>query len=133
MSMAPFGVPVVPPVYCRAIRSSFGLISTLGRLGCVVSTSCLKLWTPVSFGILWLGTFPISEPMMRFKGGRYSPIVATIRFLSLILSSTALTIGESTSRKMSVSAPESWIWCSSSLSLYSGLMAVLMAPSFDAA
>ena len=34
---------------------------------------------------------------------------------------------------MSVSAPELLIWCSSSLSLYSGLTAVLMAPIFDVA
>jgi len=34
---------------------------------------------------------------------------------------------------MRVSAPESFIWCSSSRSLYSGLMAVLMAPVLDAA
>jgi len=34
---------------------------------------------------------------------------------------------------MRVSAPESFIWCSSSRSLYSGLMAVLMAPVLDVA
>ncbi len=34
---------------------------------------------------------------------------------------------------MRVSAPESLIWCSSSRSLYSGLMAVLMAPIFETA
>jgi len=34
---------------------------------------------------------------------------------------------------MRVSAPESLIWCSSSRSLYSGLIAALMAPIFDVA
>jgi len=82
--MTPLGIPVVPPVYCRAAVSCLGLISILGGVGGDLSTSSLKCWMPVSLGILWLGTFPSSEPMMRFVEGRYSPMLAVIRFLSFV-------------------------------------------------
>lgn len=66
---------------------------------------------PVCLGTLWLGTLPNSEPMMRLADGKYSTMLAAIKFLSLVFSLTALTIGYSMSRKIRVSAPESLIWC----------------------
>ena len=98
MSMAPFGVPVVPPVYCNAIRSSLGLIVTSGGSGRADSSSGLNWWTPASWGISCLGTFPSNPPIMRLAEGRYSPIVAVMWFLSLVLSRTFSTTGWSRSR-----------------------------------
>ncbi len=98
MSMAAFGVPVVPPVYCRAMRSFLGLICTFGGLGSVVSTSCLNLRTWASVGILCLGTARSRLPIMRLVVGRYSPMVAAMRFLSLSLPRTFVTTGWSRSR-----------------------------------
>jgi len=98
VSMAAFGVPVVPPVYCRATMSFFGVIAACGGLGCVASISCLNLWVPVSVGISCFGTLPIRLPIMRLVVGRYSPMLAAMRFLSLVLARTALTMGWSRSR-----------------------------------
>jgi len=96
--MAPFGVPVVPPVYCNAIRSSLGSIVTVGGSGSTDSSSGLKMCIPVFCGILCLGTFPISPPIMRLALGRYSPMLAAMRFLSLTLSRIFVTTGCSRSR-----------------------------------
>jgi len=42
VSMAPFGVPVVPPVYWSAARSVFGFILTGGGFGGCFSVRLLK-------------------------------------------------------------------------------------------
>src|SRR5882762_5140506 len=58
VSIAPFGVPVVPPVYCRTARSS-GRISSLtgvrvesdsSRTGVGLVTSCDKASVPSTWG-----------------------------------------------------------------------------------
>jgi len=98
VSMAPFGVPVVPPVYCRATRSFFGSIFTSGGFGGVDSSSGLKGCTPAFAGIECLGTFPSSPPKMRLAVGRYSPMLAAIRLRSFTLSKIFCTTGWSRSR-----------------------------------
>src|SRR4030042_1905324 len=62
VSMAPFEVPVVPPVYCKAAKSSRGLMSTLGGFGrYLVRRSCIeKMFGPYS--TLWDGIFLVSVP-----------------------------------------------------------------------
>ncbi len=96
--MAPFGVPVVPPVYCSATRSSLGSIVTVGGSGRADSSSGLNWCIPASVGILCLGTALISPPIMRLALGKYSPMVAAMRFLSLTLSRIFVTTGCSRSR-----------------------------------
>jgi len=98
VSMAAFGVPVVPPVYCRAMRLFFGVIAGCGGLGCVASISCLNSWTWASVGISCFGTLPSRLPITRLVVGRYSPMLAAMRFLSLVFSLIFWTMGWSRSR-----------------------------------
>ncbi len=132
VSMAPLGTPVVPPVYWRAAKSSFGFIFTSGGWGGYFSNVSLKKWTPDSLDTLRLGTFLSRVPRNAFAGGRYSFMLATMICLSLVLSRTALTVGYRTSRQTRVSASELLRWNSTSRSLAKGLIAVTIAPIFKA-
>ena len=71
---------------------------TSGGSGSTDSSSGLNVWIPVFGGILCLGTFPSSPPIMRLAVGRYSPMLAAIRFLSFVLSRIFVTTGWSRSR-----------------------------------
>jgi len=64
----------------------------------VDSSKGLNLCTPVSLEISCLGTLPSRLPIMRVVEGRYSPVVAAMRFRSFVLSRIFSIIGWSRSR-----------------------------------
>ena len=117
VSMAPLAMPVVPPVYWRAARSSWGLICTLGGSGWFSRRSCWKKCM-LGFGsTLCVGILLSIEPMAAVRVGMYSLRLVIMAFLSLVFSQIFSIVGYSMSRTTIVSASESAIWCSASRSL----------------
>ena len=110
--MVPFGNPVVPLVYTNAARSSFTLNSYSGGFGFVFAVNS-------------------DHPIVPSGISGFSSDSITIMFLMFVLPLTAATFKYSCWETMIVSASESFISYSTSVSLNCGFMGTKMAPAFS--
>ena len=108
--MAPLGVPVVPPVYCKTARSLTASTVTRGTAGGVLSRP-VNLRAPA--GIAALGIFLSSLPMNFLRGLRpaRSTILVPMRCWTLVWESTLAAAGKTESSTTKALAPESISWC----------------------
>ncbi|MNN29810.1 hypothetical protein D3C81_1434270 [compost metagenome] len=115
-SVAPFEIPVVPPVYCRKAMSS-GPVSTgfSVMLAPSASTSLKRTQCGSSHaGTIFLTLRTTKLTTAPFTVPSMSPMLATTTCFTGVAGSTAWSVAAKFSRMTMASAPLSFNWCSSS-------------------
>ena len=111
VSMAPMGMPVVPPVYCRTAMSSRGEMSA-GWKSPSLSVSSAKATCSPSSGSSAMRPRPRNLNRLLLANGSASAMEQTTTRSSDVRPSDVLTLGRVSFRSMvtMIRVSESWIW-----------------------
>ena len=116
LSIAPFETPVVPPVYCRKARSSWPRSICCSAWRAPAASTSRKRWWPGSdhAGTCLRTVRTTKSTMAPFGKPSSSPTLVTTTCFTCVRPMTSCSTCAKFSRITTVSAPESFSWCSSS-------------------
>nr|WP_208104036.1 hypothetical protein [Modestobacter roseus] len=136
MSTAPFGVPVVPPVYCSSATSVCAGPGCAGSSAGASATRCSQPSAPGAGPVMAdrvaraFGTGSRSASRFGHGSARVRSTATTVRRPGR---SSPCTSGATLSQTTATVAPWSANWVRSSSAVYSGLCSTTTAPSRSAA
>ncbi len=131
VSIAPFAMPVVPPVYWRNAMSSCVTLIGWNCAAAPRARAARKLMAPSirQPGTIFLTRLMTKLTIQRFGIGSRSPTWVVITCWTGVFSSTGCRVLAKFSRMTMARAPESFSWCCSSRGEYRGLTFTTVMPA----